>query len=97
MKNDGYVLLDRVDMDTTKSKNCHVIIAKQDVITGELTFPRNRKVLCDNWEMEVDASIHPTQIFPADDEAFRKTLAKKQNEGMQICANCVKHFYAADV
>ena len=94
MLKDIYVLLDPVDMDTDDSQNHHIIRAKKDEKTGDLTFPSNRKVLCENWKKKSDATILPTQELPFDENDLRVRIAEEQNAGKELCANCVKHLYA---
>ena len=96
MLKDVYVYLDPIDMDAKKSENYHVIKAKQDDKTDEISFPEGLFALCDRWKKKRDADIRPYQAKPADDRKMRIFLAEKQNEGNEVCANCVKYFYADD-
>ena len=97
MKKYVYVLLKPDNMDTANARNYHVIKAKQDIDTGALSYPDGTTVMCGSWEKKTNASVLPSQVHPFDDENMRLVLAEKQNDGLPICANCAKHFYADGV
>ena len=97
MLKDVYVLLKPDNMDAANAQNHHVIKAQQDSDTKALYFPRNRKVVCESWEMKARTSVHESQIYSRNDDNLRLLLAEKQNDGVRICANCAKHFYADGV
>lgn len=97
MKKDVYVLLKPDNMDAANARNCHVIKAKQDIDSGALSYPDGTTVMCASWEKKINASVLPSQVYPFDDANMRLVLAKKQNDGVRICANCAKHFYADGV
>ena len=97
MMKDVYVLLKPENMDTVNSQNYHVIEARYDADTQELSFPEGMTVICRNWEMKSRTRVNPSQIVPRNDNNLRLRLAEEQNAGKKICANCAKHFYADDL
>ena len=96
MLKDVYVFLEPCDMDAENPKNYHVIKAKQDDSTGALSYPYGNEALCERWKKKHDADIRSYQVKSVDDSKMRTFLAEKQNDGNEVCANCVKHFYADD-
>lgn len=96
MLKDVYVVLYPVDMEAAAPKNYHVIKAKQDDSTGALSYPYGNEALCERWKKKHDADIKSHQVMPIDNSRMRTFLAEKQNCGKEVCANCVKRFYADD-
>lgn len=97
MKKDVYILLKPDNMDAANARNYHVIKAKKDLDTGTYTYPDGTTVMCGSWEKKSGITIANAQVHPFDDANMRLVLAEKQNDGLPICANCAKHFYADGV
>lgn len=94
MIKDIYVFLRPEDIDGGDPQNHHVIEARQDSETGEITYPNGLATICNGCTKKRNLTIPTAHIIPRDDENIRSFLAEKQDEGKQTCANCVRHFYA---
>lgn len=94
MLKEVYVYLYPENMEAAEPVNCHVIEAKYDEENNRLTFPPDRICLDGQYKKKVNTTIKRGQIQPHDDDYMRIFLAERQNAGDQVCANCVRYFYA---
>lgn len=97
MEEDVYVLLTPEQMDVEDHQNYHLVKATWDRAKKKLNIP-SRRVLCNGWDRKKNLEgIPDSRILARDDEdAIRLFLARQQNAGNNICANCVRHFYSGD-
>lgn len=89
-----YVLLKPDDMAAEDPVNFHVIEAERHPITGALIFPYSDTALDGQYKKRRNARIEPWQDLGTDAKTVRVTLAQAQNEGLPICGNCARRFYA---
>lgn len=89
-----YVYLYPENMEADDPVNCHVIEAEYDEATNNLSFPYGRTTLDGQYKKKLRTTINKSQVQPHDDDHMRVFLARKQNSGDQVCANCVRYFYA---
>lgn len=94
MKKQVYVYLYPSDMDAENPQNYHVIEGWYDNVTNTYTFSKDRRALDGKFKIEIHPNIVDEQRHPHDEAHMRFFLAEEQNSGREVCANCVKRFYA---
>lgn len=91
-----YVYLWPESIEAENAKNYHVIRALYDEDKKSLTFSRSRETLDGNCTAKRVAELGRCKIFRNSKAHMRTFLAQRQNEGDEVCANCVRYFYADD-
>lgn len=91
-----YVLLPPEHVEANDAKNYHILDAERDDVSGAFSYPHGTRTLCNGYEKKDGARINNDRRFAHNDNLMRTKLAELQNSDTQICANCVKHFYADD-
>ena len=94
MIRDVYVFLKPENMAAEEPKNYHVIEAQFDDQNNKLMYNHGSSAICECCSVAPSACIDLAQLKEHSDNAMRTFLAQQQNLGKQVCANCVKHFYA---
>lgn len=89
-----YVYLYPQNMDAINAENFHIIEAEYDAQINNIRFPYGITALDGQFDMKPKTRINKEQILPHNDDQMRVFLAERQNYGDQVCANCVRHFYA---